>query len=105
VDTDEVLRGGDPTRIAEVQAAIADYLDEAPGPRRWGRRDALLWALAGEPRADALAWTRVRELLAPLVDGPSAAAHPAAIAALERAMSTDAEAADLPPGAGLLLGD
>jgi hypothetical protein len=112
VDTDEVLREGDPKPIAEIRAAIAEYLDEAPSLRRWARRDALIWALAGEQRADALAWTRLRELLAQVLDGPVAAAHPAAIAAMDRAMGEQAmgegahtSVANPGGAAGVLLGD
>jgi hypothetical protein len=90
VDRDEVLREGDAKLIEAIRAAIRSYLDEAPEARRWARLDDLLWALANESRADALAWERLHEILAPIVDDDVAARHPDAAAALTRAGSADA---------------
>ncbi|HVI03373.1 MAG TPA: hypothetical protein VM869_31970, partial [Enhygromyxa sp.] len=96
VDRDAVLRDGDEKAIEAIRSAIADYLQEAPAARRWARLDDLLWALAEEPRADAIAWERLREILAPILE-EEAARHPEAVQALARAGSaqtSDAEPAD-----------
>lgn len=108
VDHDEVLRDGDGKAIEAIQRAIRDYLDEAPSARRWSRLDELLWALAREPRADALAWTRLREILAPILDAPTVARHLEAVAALAKreGAGESADPATLPARPELaLLGD
>ncbi|HLT39127.1 MAG TPA: hypothetical protein VK034_22740, partial [Enhygromyxa sp.] len=93
VDRDEILRDGDRKAIEAIRRAVVEYLDEAPRSRRWSRLDELLWALAREPRADALAWTRLRELLEPIVDEQVADRHREALAALAAMESGTASAA------------
>jgi hypothetical protein len=94
VDGDEQLRSGDSKQIEVVRAAIQSHLDEAPPARRWAQLDELLWSLANEPRKDAIAWTRLREIVGPILDEQTAARHPEAVAAFARAGSepTDSEA-------------
>lgn len=92
VDRDAVLRDGDAKAIEAIQAALRDYLDEAPTARRWSRLDALLWALASESRADALAWTRLHAILEPIITDEVAARHPEAMAALAQASGEQASA-------------
>ncbi len=92
VDRDELLRAGEQTPIESIREAVRDYLADAPAIRRWARLDDLLWSLAREPRADAIAWQRLREILEPIVDAGVAARHPAALAALARASASAGEA-------------
>lgn len=96
VDGDEVLRDGDEKAVEAIREAIRSYVNEAPKARRWARLDDLLWSLASEPRADALAWERLREILAPIVDDEVAARHPDAVAALARRAGSG-EASDASP--------
>lgn len=93
VDGDEVLREGDVKAVEAIREAIRSYLREAPESRRWSRLDDLLWALAREQRADALAWTRLLEILAPILDEGTTARHLGAVAALTRASGQPSEAA------------
>ncbi|MFO7565200.1 MAG: hypothetical protein R6X02_21325, partial [Enhygromyxa sp.] len=104
VDHDKVLRDGDRKAIETIREAIRSYLAEAPESRRWSRRDDLLWALAREPRADALAWTRLQEILEPVLE-QSAARHLDAVAALTRAASGEGLEGSTTPAQLALLGD
>jgi hypothetical protein len=92
VDRDEQLRSGDQKSLEAVRAAIQSHLDEAPPARRWALLEDLLWAVASEPRADAIAWTRLREILAPILDEETAARHPDAVAVLAQAGTEPASA-------------
>jgi len=92
VDGDAVLRDGDPKALDSVSGQLRGYLAEAPVQRRWSRLDDLLWALASEPRADAIAWARLFEVLEAALGAEVVARHPAAMAALERRAGAEAGA-------------
>lgn len=89
VDADDLLREGDPKVVESIRDQLKRTIADAPVQRQWARLDALLWALASEPRADAQAWSRLLELLEPVLQDEVAARHPAAIAALQRAAASD----------------
>lgn len=82
VDVDEVLRSGDANAAQALAEQLRVHVSEAPGPRRWALVDALLWTLASEPRADALAWAL---LIDAVLDDHVRLTHADAVAALERA--------------------
>jgi hypothetical protein len=84
VDVDEVLRSGDANAAEALTEQLRGHVAEAPSPRRWALVEALLWTLAGEPRADALAWAL---LLDAVLDDRVRLTHPDAVAALEQAAS------------------
>jgi hypothetical protein len=82
VDGDEILREGQAKAVDALRGQLRSYLEEVPAQRRWARLDAVLWTLAGETRADLLAWERLLEIV---MDDERREHHPAAVAALERA--------------------
>ncbi|PRP91549.1 hypothetical protein ENSA5_54250 [Enhygromyxa salina] len=82
VDGDAIVREGDPAAVDAVREQLRIYVDEAPRARQWSRVDRVLWMLASEARADALAWERLIEIV---VDEQLRARHPEAVSALERA--------------------
>jgi hypothetical protein len=95
VDVDEVLRSGDANASEALALQLRAHVAEAPGPRRWALVDVLLWTLAAEPRADALAWAL---LLDAVLDDRTRLTHPDAVAALEQAASGGPEEEGKGPG-------
>ena len=96
VDGDDIIRSGDDKAIESLTAVLHEYVREAPRQRQWARLDRVLWQLAGETRADALAWSL---LIAALVDDRTRRDHPEAVAALERAaMPAEGDAGGAVPG-------
>jgi hypothetical protein len=103
VDVDEVLRSGDANAGEALAEQLRVHVAEAPAPRRWALVERLLWTLAAEPRADALAWAL---LLDAVLDDRIRLTHADAVAALERAASGPLDSADegnsaAPSGSGL----
>ncbi|PRQ09294.1 hypothetical protein [Enhygromyxa salina] len=92
VDADARVREGDDTAMNALREQLRGYVEQAPSQRRWSRADQLLWSLASETRADALAWERLLDLLDPALRER----HPQAVAALEQAAGGSAAA----PGSG-----
>lgn len=94
VDHDAVLRDAESEPEAgasrhaheELRRALGDYLAEAPRQQRWARHEALLEQLAGETRADALAWQLLASLL---IDDDVRERHGAAVEAFERAAAAE----------------
>ncbi len=82
VDLDEQLRERDEAGLEELSRGVIEWLGEAPPARRWRLMDELLWQLAREPRADALASELLAEVL---LSDAVRRSHPAAVAALEQA--------------------
>jgi hypothetical protein len=97
VDVDEVLRSGDANAGLALQEQLRVHVTEAPGPRRWSLVEQLLWTLAAESRADALAWAL---LLDAVLDDRTRLTHADAVAALERAASAEAAKGEEPEPAG-----
>lgn len=97
VDVDEVLRSGDSNASEALAEQLRVHVAEAPGPRRWALVDTLLWTLASEPRADALAWAI---LLDAVLDDGIRVTHADAVAALEQAASGEPDDATPSDGAG-----
>jgi hypothetical protein len=97
VDVDEVLRSGDANAGLALQEQLRVHVAEAPGPRRWSLVEQLLWTLAAESRADALAWAL---LLDAVLDDRTRLTHADAVAALERAASAEAAKGEEPEPAG-----
>jgi hypothetical protein len=85
VDADDMVREGNTTAMDALREQLRVYVEQAPAQRRWSRVDQLLWSLAGEARADVLAWQRLLEVLDPAHDRSLRTRHPEAVAALERA--------------------
>jgi hypothetical protein len=90
VDVDEVLRSGDANAAQALREQLRVHVAEAASPRRWSLVEQLLWTLAAEPRADALAWAL---LLDAVLDDHIRLTHADAVAALERAAGAEREAA------------
>lgn len=108
VDVDEVLRSGDANAIAALAEQLRVHVAEAPAPRRWALVDALLWTLASERRADALAWALLLDAVLDhgvrdgVRDGVRLT-HADAVAALEQASRgepDDVDDVDEPDDAG-----
>jgi hypothetical protein len=97
VDVDEVLRSGDSNASEALAEQLRVHVAEAPAPRRWALVEALLWTLASEPRADALAWAL---LLDAVLDDAIRVTHADAVAALEQAASGEPDDATPSDGAG-----
>lgn len=105
VDGDDIIRSGDDKAIESLTAVLHEYVSEAPRQRRWARLDRVLWQLAGETRADVLAWSL---LIAAIVDDRTRRDHPEAVAALERAAmpaEDDAGGAGVPGIPAVFLGE
>jgi hypothetical protein len=95
VDVDEVLRSGDVNASEALAEQLRVHVAEAPDPHRWALIEALLWTLASEPRADALAWAL---LIDAVIDDRIRLTHADAVAALERAASGEADGAETSGG-------